>query len=75
MGNPLFKALGGGRPQGNGPMDMMQQFQRFREEMKGKDPNEEINKLLRSGRVSQQQLDQAQQMAQQMQGLFKGFNQ
>jgi hypothetical protein len=52
---------------------MMEQFQRFRKEMEGKNPNEEINKLLQSGRISQQQLNQAQQMAQQMQGVFKGF--
>jgi hypothetical protein len=52
---------------------MMEQFQRFRKEMEGKNPNEEINKLLQSGRISQQQLNQAQQMAQHMQGLFKGI--
>lgn len=68
MANPLFNALNGG-----GPYRMMEQFQRFRKEMEGKNPNEEINKLLQSGRISQQQLNQAQQMAQQMQGVFKGF--
>lgn len=68
MANPLFNALNGG-----GPSGMMEQFQRFRKEMEGKNPNEEINKLLQSGRISQQQLNQAQQMAQQMQGMFKGF--
>lgn len=73
MSNPLFSALGGGIPQGNNPMNMMQQFQKFMNEMKGKSPNEEINKLLQSGKVNQQQLNQVQQMAQQMQGIFKGF--
>lgn len=73
MSNPLFNALGGGMPQGNNPMNMMQQFQKFMEEMKGRNPQEELNKLLQSGKVSQQQLNQAQQMAQQMQGMFKGF--
>lgn len=73
MSNPLFNALGGGMPQGNGPMNMMQQFQKFMGEMKGKNPQEEINRLLQSGKVSQQQLDQAQQMAQQMRGMFKGI--
>lgn len=68
MANPLFNALNGG-----GPSRMMEQFQRFRKEMEGKNPNEEINKLLQSGRISQQQLNQAQQMARQMQGVFKGF--
>ena len=69
MSNPIFNALGGG----NNPMNMMQQFQKFMEEMKGKNPTDELNKLLQSGKVSQQQLDQAQQMAQQMRGMFKGF--
>lgn len=73
MSNPLFNALGGGMPQGNNPMNMIQQFQKFIGEMKGKNPQEEINKLLQSGKVSQQQLNQAQQMTQQMQGMFKGF--
>lgn len=73
MGNPLFNALGGGTPQGNNPMNMMQQFQKFMGEMKGKNPTDELNKLLQSGKVSQQQLNQAQQMAQQMQGMFKGM--
>lgn len=72
MSNPLFQALGGGTG-GKNPMGMIQQFRRFMSEMRGKDPTEEINKLLQSGRVNQQQLNQAQQMAQQMQGLFKGF--
>lgn len=64
MSNPLFQALGGGR--GN----MMGQFQKFMQQMQGKDPNQEIAKLLQSGKISQQQLNQAQQMAQQMQGMF-----
>lgn len=73
MSNPLFNALGGGAPQGNNPMNMMQQFQRFMEEMRGKNPTDELNKLLQSGKVDQEHLNQAQQMAQQMQGMFKGF--
>ena len=64
MSNPLFQALNGNR------QNMMNQFQQFMNQMRGKNPNEEINKLLRSGAISQQQLNQAQQMAQQMQGMF-----
>ena len=66
MSNPLFQALGG-RQQPN----MMGEFQRFVQQMQGVNPNEEINKLLRSGRISQQQLNQAQQMAQQFAGMMK----
>ena len=68
MSNPLFNALGGGQ------QNTMAQFQQFMQQMQGKNPHEEINNLLRSGKISQQQLNQAQQMAQQMQsmmGMFK----
>ena len=70
--NPLFNALGGGYPQ-NGPLDIVQQFNQFRQSMQGKNPTEEINKLLRSGAINQSQLDQAQQMAHQMQNIFKNL--
>lgn len=67
MSNPIFNALGGIMPQNN----ILAQFQQFRQQMQGKNPHEEINKLLQSGKINQQQLNQAQQMAQQMQSLFK----
>lgn len=68
MGNPLFNLLGG---KNNGPGNMIQQFQQFKKQMQGVNPQEEVQKLLQSGKISQSQLDKAQQMAQQMQGLFK----
>lgn len=68
MSNPIFNALGGGMmPQNN----ILAQLQQFRQQMHGKNPHEEINKLLQSGAINQQQLNQAQQMAQQMQSLFR----
>jgi hypothetical protein len=39
--------------------------------MSGKNPNEEINKLLQSGRITQTHLNQAQQMAQRIQSMFR----
>lgn len=69
MSNPLFNLLNGGR--NNGPGNMIQQFQQFKKQMQGVDPQEEVQKLLQSGKISQEQLNKAQQMAQQMQGLFK----
>ena len=65
MSNPLFQALGGRQP------NPMADFQKFMHQMQGKNPNEEIAKLLQSGKVSQAQLNQAQQMAQQFMGMFK----
>ena len=69
MGNPLFNLLGG--KNNNGPGNMLQQFQQFKSRMQGVNPQTEVQKLLQSGKISQAQLDKAQQMAQQMQGLFK----
>lgn len=69
MSNPLFQALGG-----NQPNNMMGDFQRFMQQMQGKNPRQEISRLLQSGQITQQQLNQAQQMAQQMQWMFGGSN-
>ena len=68
MPNQLFNALGGNMMPGN---NIFLQFQQFRQRMQGVNPHEEINKLLQSGAVSQQELNQAQQMAQQFQSMFR----
>lgn len=74
MSNTIYNAMNTGRTEvGNHVLDMVSQFNRFRNQMQGKNPSEEIQKLLQSGKISQQQLNQAQQMAMQMQGMFKGF--
>lgn len=67
MSNPIFDAIGGNMPGNN----MLAQFQQFRQRMQGVNPHEEINKLLQSGAVSQQELNQAQQMARQFQSMFR----
>ena len=72
MSNPLFNVLGGGMPQGHGPMQMVQQFMQFKQNFKG-DPKEEVQRMLQSGRISQQQLNQVQQMAGQFQNLLKNM--
>ena len=72
MSNPLFNALGGGMPQGNGPMQMIQQFMQFKQNFKG-DPKAEVEKMLQSGKISQQQLNQVQQMAGQFQHMLEGM--
>lgn len=69
MSNPLFNALNNN----NNSNNMMEQFRKFRQDMQGKNPNEEINKMLQSGKITQQQLNQAQQMAYQMQNMFRSF--
>ncbi len=69
MPNPIFQILSGGNSQSN----MMQQFQQFMNQMKGKDPNAMINELVSSGKLTQSQLDAAQKQAQQMQSMFEGI--
>ena len=72
MSNPLFNVLGGGMPQGNRSMQMIQQFMQFNQNFKG-DPKAEVEKMLQSGKISQQQLNQVQQMAGQFQHMLKGM--
>ena len=67
MANPIFDAIGGNVPSNN----ILAQFQQFRKQMQGKNPHEEINRLLQSGAISQQELNQAQQMAQQFQSILR----
>lgn len=71
MGNPLFDALGGGRmpgPMGNF-QQMMTQFQQFKASFQG-DPKVEVEKLLQSGKLNQNQLNQLQAMAKQFRSLM-----
>ena len=63
--NPFYQAMN--RP------NMVQQFQSFMNQMRGKDPNAIINEMVSSGRITQEQLDAAQKQAQQMQGMFEGM--
>lgn len=60
-------------PGGNKFTQMMNEFKRFRQEMQGINPQKKMNELLQSGKVNQQQIEQANQMAQMAQGLFKGM--
>lgn len=66
MNNPFLGTMGGG----NGFMQMMQQFKQFKETFQG-DPKVEVEKLLQSGRLTQAQLNQLQQMAKQFQSLME----
>ena len=72
MNNPFMAALGGGQmpgPMGNFAQ-MVQQFNQFKANFKG-DPKAEVEKLMQSGKLSQQQLNQLQQMAKQFQSLMQ----
>lgn len=64
--NPFYQAMG---PRPN----MMQQFQQFMSQMQGKDPKAMLNDLVASGRVSQEQLNAAQQQAQQFANMLQSM--
>lgn len=73
MANPFMAAMGGSQGPQGGPVNMMQAFQQFMQQNQGKNPNEMIQQMLSSGKLNQQQLNQAQQMAKQMEGKFSGM--
>ena len=74
MMNPLFNLLGGAAPMQGTPFgnmsNMIQQFNQFRETIQG-DPKQQVQQLLNSGRMSQEQFNQLQQMAQQFQQMLR----
>lgn len=70
--SPLFSMLGG-MTSGNNPMQMIQQFIQFRNSFQG-DPKAEVQRLISSGKISQSQLDQAQNMARDLQNLLSQMN-
>lgn len=69
--NPLFQSIGKmTMPQMGGFGQMIQQFQQFKATFQG-DPKAEVMKMLQSGKITQQQLNQAQAMATQFKNLLK----
>lgn len=78
MSNPIFQAMGGnvGNMAGGGPFRMIQQFIQFANGFKG-NPQEEVQKLLNSGQMTQEQYNALQSQATQFQqliGKFPGAN-
>ena len=70
MANPFFDSFCGGNTPVGRFQKMMQQFNQFQSSFQGA-PKAEVEKLLQSGRMSQRQLNQLQEMAKQFQGLIK----
>lgn len=73
--NPLFSLLGGNNtpqlPGGLGNFqNLMQQFNQFKSTFQG-NPQQQVQGLLNSGRMSQAQFNQLQKMAQQLQSYFR----
>ena len=62
--NPLFNQYGNVPP-------IIRQFQQFRNSFRG-DPRQRIQQMLNSGQITQQQYNNAVQMARQLQNILKG---
>ena len=66
--NQLFNALNGGQqPANNGFSNFMSDFQRLQQTVKN--PRQEVERLLQSGAMSQQDFNRFGQMANQMLGM------
>lgn len=63
MSNPIYGLL---NSQQN---NMLAQFQQFKQSFNG-DPNQTINQMLQSGKVTQEQVNRATQIANQMKGML-----
>ena len=67
--NPLYNEMNRSQNlQGN---NILQRFQQFQQNFKG-DPQQQVQQLLNSGRVSQSQYNQAVQLANQFQRMLGG---
>ena len=66
MANPLFGHFGGQQTANNGFSNFMSEFQRLQQTVKN--PRQEVERLLNTGAMSQQDLNRLGQMANQMLG-------
>lgn len=66
MSNPIYQSMQNQMPQNN----MIQQFLRFKQNFRG-NPQEQVQQLLNSGRVTQEQYNNAVQLATQFKNLLR----
>jgi hypothetical protein len=69
MTNPILQAMGKSAMP-NSPMNVVQQFMQFKQQMQGKDPQKIVEQMLADGQMSQQQFEQLKQQAEQFKGIF-----
>lgn len=55
------------------PMQMISRFPQFMSQFRGQNPDAILQSMLQSGKINQNQLNQAQQQAQQMMTAFDQF--
>lgn len=68
--NPLYKMMMGNMMPNNNMTNMINQFQQFRQAFTG-DPRQQVQQLLNSGKISQEQYNNAVQMANQLRQFIK----
>jgi hypothetical protein len=54
----------------NSPMNVVQQFMQFKQQMQGKDPQKIVEQMLADGRMSQQQFEQLKAIAENFKGVL-----
>ena len=69
MPNPVYSAMGGAPGPFGNFQAVMQQFNQFRANFKG-DPKQTVMQMVNSGRISQADLNRAQEMARQIQNMM-----
>ena len=67
MPSPIFGALNNGN---GGNNNMFSQFMRFMNDMRGQDPNKLIQQKISEYNISQNQLNQIQQKANELNNMF-----
>lgn len=70
MPNELYRQMNAGKPQGD---PMGDTFIGFMNQMRGQNPRQIIDRMVQSGRITQQQLNAVQQKAQEMGDVFGQF--
>lgn len=66
MSNPLYNSMNQNQPTAN---NLIQRFNQFRQNFHG-DPRQQVQQLLNSGRVTQQQYNEAMQKARMLQDML-----
>lgn len=69
MSNPIYDAMNANSTPGN-MQEMIRSFNHFKQTFRG-DPKQKIAEMLQSGQITQAQLNQAQNMANQIGRFFR----
>ena len=81
MGNPMMALLNRAAPQQArrtaptaakmNPMQMIREFNKFRQIMRGRDPQQILNRLIETGEMTPEQLEEYKGMAQDLLSILK----